>query len=223
MEAIVLAGGKGTRLSSVISDVPKPMAKIKGKPFLCYLFKWLEKNGIDKAILAVSYKANAIEDYFGHKHGNIKTDYSLEEEPLGTGGAIKQALTHCQSENVFIINGDTLFDIDLHKLAAIHNGALSIACRFEENADRFGLINLHDNKVVSYTEKKPNSSGLISGGIYLINRTLLHDYPEVFSFETEAMPDLVDAGKVCGARYDDYFIDIGIPEEYERANRELSL
>ena len=113
MEAIVLAGGLGTRLRSVVSELPKPMAPVGDKPFLEYILKYLKKNGIDKVVLSVGYKWETIKEYFGDSFEDIELVYSIENEPLGTGGAIKQAMEYVSDVNVFIVNGDTFFDIDL--------------------------------------------------------------------------------------------------------------
>ena len=121
MEAIVLAGGLGTRLRSIVLDLPKPMAPIGDKPFLEYIFKYLKKSGVTRVVLSVGYKWKVIEEYFGSSFENIELVYSVENEPLGTGGAIKKAMTKIEGEKVYIINGDTFFDVNLNALSLKNN------------------------------------------------------------------------------------------------------
>ena len=113
MEAIVLAGGKGTRLQSVVFDLPKPMADINGKPFLAYQLDFLIENGIKRFVLSVGYKSEFIIQYFKNSYRNVPIEYAIETQPLGTGGAIKYALSKCISENVFVINGDTYLEVQM--------------------------------------------------------------------------------------------------------------
>ena len=134
MEAIVLAGGLGTRLRSVVSDLPKPMAPIGDKPFLEYILKYLQKNGIKRAVLSVGYKWETIKEYFGDKFENIELIYSVEDEPLGTGGAIKKAMNQVKNSQVYIINGDTLFDVDLKSLVLEDNSKIDT---FSQTYDKF--------------------------------------------------------------------------------------
>ena len=129
LEAIVLAGGLGTRLKSVVSNVPKPMAPIGDKPFLEYILKYLKKNGITRAILSVGYKSEIIEEYFGNNFEGIDLVYSVEKEPLGTGGAIKKAMSKVKSNQVYIINGDTFFDINLKSLILEDNSKIILSLK----------------------------------------------------------------------------------------------
>jgi D-glycero-alpha-D-manno-heptose 1-phosphate guanylyltransferase len=213
LEAIVLAGGFGTRLHSVVPDVPKPMADINGKPFLDYVLAWLKSQNIDRIILAVGYKADVIQKYFGNS-----VLYSYELEPLGTGGAIKKALSVCDDEYVYVINGDTLFCANL---CINPRSDMTMYCRYVENADRYGLIQIERGYATAINEKQANSNGYINGGIYVMKRDLLNGYPQKFSFETLALPDIMACGKIRVIKSEAYFIDIGIPEDYERAKQEL--
>ncbi|RYD05686.1 hypothetical protein N752_07255 [Desulforamulus aquiferis] len=120
MEAIVLVGGLGTRLKTIVSEVPKPMAAIGGYPFLTYLLEYLSKYNIKKVILATGYMHEKIMDYYGYRYGGIVIDYSIEYEPLGTGGAIKKALENVSEKDVFILNGDSFFDINLNHIYSKH-------------------------------------------------------------------------------------------------------
>ena len=136
--AIILAGGLGTLLKSVINDLPKPMAMINGKPFLHYLFVYLTQQKISKAILSVGYKAAAIETYFGDKYLDVEIAYCYEDEPLGTGGGIKKAFKQV-TDFAFVLNGDTFFDIDLNALCEFHfktESDISLALKPMKNFDR---------------------------------------------------------------------------------------
>ena len=216
MEAIVLAGGFGTRLKEVVSDVPKPMAPVNGKPFLEYLLKDLSKKGIKHAILAVGYKKEIIKEYFKNKYEDIEITYSEELVPLGTGGAIKKALKLVKEEDVFIVNGDTFFDIDLKGMKEFYTekkSTLTVAVKEMENFDRYGSLIIKKNKIIEFEEKKKKDKGKINGGIYLIKKDLLSRMEkENFSFEKE----ILEAKKVEKYSYESkgYFIDIGIPEDY---------
>ncbi len=173
-EAIVLAGGLGTRLRKVVKDVPKPMADINGKPFLEYLLTFLAKQGIEKVILSVGYKYEVIKSYFGNSFSGMELVYSIESEPLGTGGGIRQSLFYVDSEDVFIMNGDTFFEVDLNRLFLFHkekNSVLSVALKPMKKFDRYGVVKLDENKkIIGFEEKKYYESGLINGGVYLLNK-----------------------------------------------------
>ena len=227
MTAIVLAGGFGTRLRSVVSDVPKPMAPIKDKPFLTYIFDYLSRNSIDKAVLSVGYKYELIEEYFGSKYNGIDIVYSVEDTPLGTGGAIRKALSVIDDEFVFVLNGDTIFDIDLQDLEKQfkkNDSKLVLSLKPVSRNSRYGSVEIDsENTVTAFIEKKESGDdSLINGGVYLARSDIFNsfDMPEKFSFE-DFMQNHFDDLKAAGVVFDGYFIDIGIPEDFERANREL--
>ena len=223
MEAIVLAGGLGTRLRSVVSDLPKPMAPIGDKPFLEYILKYLQKNGIKRAVLSVGYKWETIKEYFGDKFENIELIYSVEDEPLGTGGAIKKAITQVKNEKVYIINGDTFFNVDLQSLELQNDSKLILSLKQMNEFDRYGCVESDDNNfVTAFTEKGYKKSGNINGGIYLASIDIFDNYDlnEKFSFE-EFMQDNFQKLKASVKVFDNYFIDIGIPEDYEKAQNEI--
>lgn len=225
MEAVILAGGFGTRLQSVVKNLPKPMADINSKPFLKYLFDYLVDNSITSVIICVGYKKEYIMNYFGDSYKNISIKYSEEDEPLGTGGAIKKALTLCKEENIFVLNGDTFFKINLNKLLDEHTAFknhLTLSLKKMYNFDRYGSVTLHNHKVQSFNEKCFLSEGLINGGTYLMNRNILLNYPEVFSFEQEVL-EKKSKIQIGALEYEDYFIDIGIPEDYQKAKEYFGL
>ena len=222
MEAIVLAGGFGTRLQSVVNYVPKPMAPIGDIPFLEYILKYLQKNNINRVILSVGYKWEIIKEYFGNKFENIELIYSIEYEPLGTGGAIKKAIQLVQNNKIYIINGDTFFNVDLSSLKLENNNKLQLSLKKMYDFDRYGCVEIKDDLVVKFTEKKYQQEGNINGGIYLISKEIFTSFnlENKFSFE-EFMEENVNKLKITAEIFKDYFIDIGIPEDYEKAKNEI--
>ena len=226
-EAIILAGGFGTRLSHVVSDVPKPMAPVYGRPFLCYLLDRLVDAGVSRVILATGYKHECIETYFGTQYRGIEIVYSNEDTPLFTGGAIRQAALQIQSDELVVLNGDTLFDIDLQKLYNFHvqqQANLSIALRQVNDTSRYGSVTCTNGHIVAFHEKtESQGAGDINGGIYAINRAWLmsQPLPTKFSFEKELMQPMAGQAGFYGLRFKDYFIDIGVPEDYYRAQEEF--
>ncbi|WP_456426824.1 nucleotidyltransferase family protein [Desulfurobacterium sp.] len=221
-EAIVLAGGLGTRLRKVIKDVPKPMADVNGKPFLKYLLTFLAKQKIEKVILSVGYKYEIIKNYFGKSFLGMELVYSVESEPLGTGGGIRKSLSFIDSKEVFVMNGDTFFDVDLKKLFLFHkekSSVLSVALKPMKQFDRYGSVKLDRNKrIIGFEEKKYYESGLINGGIYLLNKDffLSFDLGAKFSFEKDFLEKYYNFYAFYGLEFEEYFIDIGIPEDYEK-------
>lgn len=226
-EAIILAGGQGTRLQSVVSEVPKPMAPIQGIPFLNFIFDELQFYGIQKIYLAIGYLPEVITACYGKWYKNMEIEYIIEETPLGTGGAIKQAIAKTKSSNILIVNGDTLFKINLHDYFKYHNeyeASLTVALKDQEKADRYGTVILNEqNQITSFQEKKENSSGWINGGIYLINKEKINfnQLPNVFSFEKEVLEKEYQNKTLYGYKSSAYFIDIGIPSDFEKAQHEL--
>lgn len=215
MQAIVLCGGLGTRLKSVISDVPKPMASINGKPFLEFIFEYLKKQNIKEVILAVSYKYEIIQAHFKDEFLGIKIKYSIEKEPLGTGGAIKQALNLVEKEP-FVLNGDTFFDIDLKELS-LKTSKICLALKTMKDFDRYGVVEIDNNNFIkSFKEKEFVKQGLINGGIYLLTKDIFNEFnlEKKFSFE-EFLQENYDKLKAKACIFNDYFIDIGIPSDYE--------
>ena len=227
-EAIILAGGFGTRLQSVVSDVPKPMAPVAGRPFLTYLLDRLGGQDYTHVVLATGYMHEKIEDFFGKEYHGIAIDYAREMSPLGTGGAIVNALQHCREESVTVVNGDTLFDIDHSELvdfASIQRTPLAIVLREVHDSGRYGAVEVDDvGRITAFKEKDPSvGKGYINGGIYRMHRTLLEGYAvgDSFSFEKEVMQRRYRDERFYAYVSRAYFIDIGIPEDYARAQKEF--
>lgn len=225
MEAIVLAGGFGTRIQSVVADVPKPMAPVAGKPFLYYILHKIVKQRIKRIVLAVGYKRESIINHFGSNFESAEILYSVEDEPLGTGGAIRKALQSAEGDDVLIINGDTYFDVRLNELLSFHQQGsfdLTMSLKPMENFDRYGTVLVDNKKVVGMVEKQPSDKGLINGGVYVIKRSLLNKYPvnTKFSFETDFLEKEINNIEIGAFISEGYFIDIGIPEDYARAQKE---
>lgn len=223
MEAIILAGGFGTRLSHIVSNVPKPMALVNGEPFLKYIFEYLIKNRISHTILAVGYKYEYIEEYFGKSYKGIRITYSIEDTPLGTGGAIKKALDYCEEEDVFIINGDTYFDINLNNMKLfheMHHSKLTIAVKALRKFDRYGLVIIKDDVIKEFVEKKSTEQGKINAGTYLLKREIINLIGQKsFSFENKVL----ESGIVEIYAYESqgFFIDIGVPDDYYKAQNDF--
>jgi D-glycero-alpha-D-manno-heptose 1-phosphate guanylyltransferase len=223
MEAIVLVGGLGTRLQSVVNDVPKPMAPIGEKPFLEYILRYLQKNGITRVILSVGYKWEVIKEYFGNKFENIELIYSIEDEPLGTGGAIKKAMLNIKNQEVYVINGDTFFDVDLKELCLKKNSKLQLSLKEMKSFDRYGSVESNlENYVTKFTEKEYKDFGNINGGIYLSSKNIFleYDLEDKFSFE-EFMENNSKKLNITTHIFNNYFIDIGIPSDYKKAQDEM--
>lgn len=221
MEAIVLAGGLGTRLAQVVKDVPKPMAPVCGRPFLEYLLDWLTGQGVDRVVLAVGYKKESIMDYFGHAYKGASIAYSVEDTPLYTGGATKKAMSLCRDERVFVVNGDSYFPVDLLQMRNNPKAVaapVTIAVKRMKRFSRYGNVTI-DNEgfITAFHEKRYCEEGCINGGVYDIARTVLESYPEAFSMENDCFPALVSERTIRAFSDDGAFIDIGIPEDYARA------
>ena len=229
MKAIVLAGGLGTRLAHVTNDIPKPMAPIGSRPFLEYLLDYLVEQGSEGAVLAVSYKWEMIQEHFGSVYRSMPLNYSVEDEPLGTGGAIRQALEFLTDNEVVVLNGDTLFRVDLKGMANIHRSGgarLSIALKQVADSGRFGRVEVStDGVIANFQEKSAGGPGWINGGVYMLNRDLFADFPMParFSFEQDLDEPNVDRIQPRAFQSDAYFIDIEIPEDYQHAQREIGV
>ncbi|MBQ9339773.1 MAG: HAD-IIIA family hydrolase [Paludibacteraceae bacterium] len=226
-EAVILAGGFGTRLSHVVANVPKPAAPVAGRPFLFWLLMRLADAGLKHVVLATGYKHEVIAARFGDSFRGMKLSYSQEQTPLFTGGAVRQAAMMLKSDDFLVLNGDTLFDIDLHLFCDFHlscHANLTVALRQVSDGSRYGVVECRQNKVVSFCEKMGDSvPALINGGVYAVNRQWLLTLalPQKFSFENDLMQPLAGQEGFCALRAEGYFIDIGVPDDYYRAQKEF--
>jgi D-glycero-alpha-D-manno-heptose 1-phosphate guanylyltransferase len=223
-EAVILAGGFGNRLKTVVPDRPKPMADINGRPFLEYLLDFLISQGIYRVILSVGYQHEKIREHFGHHYQNIELSYAVEERPLGTGGGLLNALLQVTADRVFILNGDTFFRISLAELESEFTGNqadLVMALHSVQNRSRYGTVVMDgQGRILKFSEKINRSgSTLINGGIYLMNRTIFSgiDLPETFSMEIDFLEKYPDRLRFFGKVFQSDFLDIGIPETYQQA------
>ena len=227
MQAILLCGGMGTRLRSVVSDRPKPMADICGKPFLQYLLEMLRDKGITEVIFALGYMGEMIEEYFqdGSAFG-LKITYSYEEEPLGTGGAIRNALPKILEEEVLVLNADTYFPMDYQGLLRFHqenDGDFGLATRVVPDISRYGAVRRDAaGRILVWNEKLGDGgqplAGEINGGIYVMKKSLIAEIPEgKQSLEQDCIPKWLSEGKrIFGLPFEGYFMDIGIPKDYQQ-------
>ncbi|MEO5685391.1 MAG: nucleotidyltransferase family protein [Chitinophagaceae bacterium] len=226
-EAIILAGGLGTRLQSAVPDVPKCMAPVNGKPFLSYVIDYYSKQGIEKFIFSLGYKHAVISTWLQKEYPALSIQYTIENEPLGTGGGIQLATEKVKGKDVLILNGDTLFKVDLEKLAAFHAqmaSACTLSLKPMTNFERYGVVETEDDgRIKSFQEKKHYDQGLINGGVYLLNtgRFRQQKRPEKFSFEKDYLERSYSAMPMYGYVQEGYFIDIGVPEDFERAQQEM--
>jgi D-glycero-alpha-D-manno-heptose 1-phosphate guanylyltransferase len=219
---IILAGGLGTRLRSVVADLPKCMAPVNGIPFIAFVIAYLKKEGIETFIFSLGYKSEAIISYVDADYPYLSKKYVIETKQLGTGGAIKEACKSVSEKNVIVVNGDTLFTINISRLSAFHEthtADCTIALKDMSDFDRYGAVELNnDNSIKAFKEKQFCTKGSINGGVYAlaISDILTDKYPETFSFEKEWLEKNTGVKKLFGLKNDDYFIDIGIPEDYQR-------
>jgi len=232
-EAIILAGRLGTRLRDAVPDLPKCMAPVDGKPFLSYVIDYFHQQGIRKFIFALGYRHSIITDYLDTAYASLQRQYSIEQGSLGTGGAIKLSCSIATEKTVLILNGDTLFKILLDNFASFHyshDAYCTLSLKPMTNIDRYGTVELNaDSTIKQFTEKQFYTQGLINGGIYALQteKFLKEDLPGQFSFEKDFLEAaFIKPGGASGGMYgvvqDRYFVDIGTPADYERAQHELT-
>lgn len=228
LQALVLAGGLGTRLRDVIKDCPKPMAPVNGKPFLEYQLAFLKKNGIQDIVLSTGYMSEKIEEHFGSgKTHGVSITYVKEKESLGTGGAIKNAVNMLEKQ-FLVLNGDSLFLIDITSMTDFHkkhNADMTLALAKIKDKSRYGSVDVDCNlQIKRFVEKEGSSSELINGGIYFFEKhNIAWDaFPSKFSIEKDFFPQLVVKNKIFGFVSDSYFIDIGTAKDYENFRKQLS-
>ncbi len=222
-EAVVLAGGLGTRLRSVVSEVPKAMAPIAGQPFLGYLLRFLSGQGMERVVLAVGYRHEIIRAAFGSRYQGLELVYSVEEEPLGTGGGLLRALPHVQGSFALVLNGDTFLRLDYRAMARVledsPDAQLVVGLRRVTDASRYGAARVARGRIEGFTARGTRGPGLINAGSYLVARDIFARFPMDARFSWEAdflearVADLHPIAFECDAP----FIDIGIPEAFEQA------
>ena len=221
MEAIILAGGFGRRLKKVIKDTPKPMAKIGDKPFLEIIINKLNNEGFNHVVLSLGYLAEQIKSYFGTNYNNLKISYSIEDYPLGTGGAIKKAISKIKNDYFYVFNGDSYLNLNIKNLDNFYH-------KFKKNiivgkevwdVERFGLIVSEEGVIKKFNEKKSSGHGIINTGCYLFKSNIIKQFPDLvnFSLENEAFPYLIKKENILLYLVNGEFIDIGTPEDYEKA------
>lgn len=222
MEAIILAGGLGTRLASRLQGVPKPMAPIAGRPFLEILLNRLRRAGCTRALLSVGHLHTVISDYFGTSFRGMALEYVIEASPMGTGGAIRMALAQAHEDAVLVLNGDTFLEMDYAAALEFHrtSGAdVTLTITPQEDISRYGEVVNDGNRVIGFTEKGRSGPGWINGGVYVLPKAL--QWPEnlegKFSFETNFLVPEVDSYSFVPYRVDGFFLDIGVPEDLDRA------
>ena len=227
METIILAGGLGTRLQGVIGQYPKCMAPVNGRPFLSYLLQYLSLQGCTRAIFSLGYKHKVVTDWLEAQDLMFEADCVIEKEPLGTGGGILAAMEIAETDHVAVVNGDTMFAVDLKAMAAFHqakNAETTLALKKMTQFDRYGIVNLDDkDRILSFEEKQYREEGLINGGVYMISREPFLDrmLPGKCSFEKDYLEKYSAEHRFYGYVSDPYFIDIGIPADFEKAQHDF--
>ena len=229
MEAIILAGGLGTRLRSVVADVPKCMAPINNIPFISFIITYLQNEGVEKFIFSLGYKSEIVINFLDEKFTPLNKKYSIETEPLGTGGAIKKACEHATDNEVIVVNADTIFNVNLSTLLYFHKenkASCTLALKELQNFDRYGIVELNTNhSIFKFKEKQFCRLGNINGGVYILNVTnfLSKKLPTKFSFEKDYLEKYVIENRFYGSTFENYFIDIGIPQDYKKFEEDYNL
>jgi NDP-sugar pyrophosphorylase family protein len=220
---MILVGGQGSRLRSVVADRPKPLAEVDGRPFLTYLFDQLLTAGLSDVVLCVGYRGAQVRETFGDSYGHLRLKYSEESTPLGTGGAVRAALPLSAEDPLFVLNGDSFFDLDFSALAEQYRSCAAsavLALAHVDNTERFGRVTLDAlDRIQSFEEKGVHrGKGWINAGVYLLSHSLLQAMPTetVVSLERDCFPHWIGAG-LYGLRGAGKFLDIGTPESYATA------
>lgn len=226
MEAIVLAGGLGTRLAGRLNGVPKPMAPVAGRPFLEILLHQLQRAGCGRVVLSVGHLHSVIQDHFGSAFGGMRLDYSIESAPLGTGGAIRRALQQVNEIAALVLNGDTFLDADYATMLRFHAAEaarMTMAVTHRDDLARYGGVLVTDGRISGFQEKGRSGPGWINAGAYAIDTEMSWpaNLPEKFSFETDFLAPEVSQLAPAAYEVDGFFLDIGVPEDLDRAQTEL--
>jgi mannose-1-phosphate guanylyltransferase len=228
MQAFILAGGLGTRLRAALPDLPKPLAPVAGRPFITHLLCWLRQQDINRVTLCLGYQAQAVIDALGGGAGlGLQLSYSVETEPLGTGGALKLA-SRDSTGSALVLNGDTFFDFELAGLFATHRSTgawVTLALKREASGLARGCAQLaEDGRIRAFVEKPETArEALISAGVYVFEPEAFAHFPvqAAFSLEREYFPGLAAAGRLAGHVAEGYFVDIGAPAAWQQFERDL--
>lgn len=226
MEAIVLAGGFGTRLKQVVPDLPKPMAPIAGRPFLDILLSMLSRKGFTRVVLSLGFMSEKIIAHFGDGYLGMELVHEVESQPLGTGGAIRAALARCVADHVFVFNGDTYLDLEVEELETVWQSVQHplIVVREVPDTARFGRVEMCDGRISAFLEKGKSGPGFINAGCYVLPKHALDPFPlgQPFSLETGYFIKYLERIRFDGFVSRGRFIDIGVPDDYALAQIELA-
>jgi D-glycero-alpha-D-manno-heptose 1-phosphate guanylyltransferase len=219
-EAIILAGGLGTRLRGTLGDLPKPMAPVAGRPFLAWQLEALERRGVTRVILSVGHRREAIEAHFGERYRGLAIVYAREDSPLGTGGAITAAMKRVNGPAAFVLNGDTFIRAPLRDLESRPGCTLCVLVARVVDASRFGTVVLSGDRIGGFREKAAGGPGLVNSGVYWITKVAIAEAGEreTFSFEKDFLEPHVGRLAICAVVTDEPFIDIGVPETLAAAD-----
>jgi len=229
MEAVVLAGGLGTRLHPRLPGIPKAMAPVAGRPFLAWILDALADAGLARVVLSVGHLGDKIRDAFGETYRTLELTYAVETSPLGTGGALRNGLglLRGSDEPIWVLNGDSIVRLAFAEMWAAHqprcssNCAITMASVKMPDAGRYGALEIKDGRVLRLGQKE--GGGVINAGIYLLDRRVFDawDLPAAFSLETDFLAPFADRLEIAAFATDGWFIDIGVPADYDRAQTEL--
>ena len=230
MQCIILAGGFGTRLKTAVSDRPKCLALINNyqTPFLELLINYLSLQGVTRFLFSLGFLHEQVLEYLTNNQKKLNYIYEIENTPLGTGGAIKNIFPKIEDDNVLIVNADTFFDINLADFLFFHKNNQSkctIALKRLNNYDRYGTVRIDNkSKIISFIEKQYTEIGFINAGLIFLNVDYFNSFtlPTIFSFENDFLTKIINSNNIFGYNSEGYFIDIGIPDDYVRAQTELS-
>ena len=229
VEALILAGGLGTRLRSAVPDRPKPMALVAGRPFLEYVVSSLRRGGVQTIVLAVGHQADKVQRHFGDgARWEVSIRYSQEDAPLGTGGAVKLAGSVLTGDRFLLLNGDSFLELDYGELVRYHaakRGLVTVAVTRVADRARYGAVDLDGGgAIIAFSPPRvAKGAGWVNGGVYVVSRGVLDQIAPTrpVSLETEVLPHLVGRGLYGYPAADRYFIDIGTPASYRDAQSSL--
>ena len=224
MQAVILAGGLGTRLRPILGDLPKPLAPVCGRPFLEYQIETLKAAGFDRLVLCVGYRHDLIEAHFGDGRAlGVHIVYSVESQALGTGGALRLARPHLDT-TCLVLNGDTYFAADFARLVAQHATPVTLAMIRVPDAGRYGSLSVDGHGYIThFNEKSAGGPGLINAGVYVFSSAALDHLPgqTPLSLETDVFPELARQRLLRGCALDGYHLDIGTPDSYARFEQDV--